>query len=99
MGTIFPNCTNPPKRLLVQILAVFFSRFQTLSMPKFRGSLDKSFILTPTSTFCLLFSPPRLLSAALLLFAPLGIEYLKIIPRARVGSESIANEAEGRMGY
>ena len=26
-------------------------------------------------------------------------EYLKIIPRARMGSESIAHEAEGRMGY
>ena len=25
--------------------------------------------------------------------------YLTIIPRARMGSESIANEAEGRMGY
>lgn len=25
--------------------------------------------------------------------------YLTIIPRARVGSESIAHEAEGRMGY
>ena len=25
--------------------------------------------------------------------------YLRIIPRARMGSESIANEAEGRMGY
>ena len=30
--------------------------------------------------------------------APLG-EYLTIIPRARMGSESIAYEAEGRMGY
>ena len=26
-------------------------------------------------------------------------EYLIIIPRARMGSESIAREAEGRMGY
>ena len=26
-------------------------------------------------------------------------EYLTIIPRARMGSESIAHEAEGRMGY
>ena len=26
-----------------------------------------------------------------------GIEYLTIIPRARMGSESIAHEAEGRM--
>ena len=25
--------------------------------------------------------------------------YLKIIPRARKGSESIAHEAEGQMGY
>ena len=25
--------------------------------------------------------------------------YLTIIPRARMGSESIAHEAEGRMGY
>ena len=25
--------------------------------------------------------------------------YLAIIPRARMGSESIAHEAEGRMGY
>ena len=25
--------------------------------------------------------------------------YLKIIPRARMGSELIAHEAEGRMGY
>ena len=25
--------------------------------------------------------------------------YLKIIPRARMGYESIAHEAEGRMGY
>ena len=28
----------------------------------------------------------------------LGGEYLTIIPRARMGSESIAHEAEGRMG-
>ena len=26
-------------------------------------------------------------------------EYLTIIPEARMGSESIAHEAEGRMGY
>ena len=26
-------------------------------------------------------------------------KYLTIIPRARMGSESIAHEAEGRMGY
>ena len=26
-------------------------------------------------------------------------EYLTIIPRARIGSKSIAHEAEGRMGY
>ena len=26
-------------------------------------------------------------------------EYLTIIPRARMGSESIAHEAEGRIGY
>ena len=26
-------------------------------------------------------------------------KYLTIIPRARVGSESIAHEADGRMGY
>ena len=26
-------------------------------------------------------------------------EYLTIIPRARMGSESIAHEAEGQMGY
>ena len=26
-------------------------------------------------------------------------DYLTIIPRARMGSESIAHEAEGRMGY
>ena len=25
--------------------------------------------------------------------------YLTIIPRAQIGSESIAQEAEGRMGY
>ena len=25
--------------------------------------------------------------------------YLTIIPRARMGSESVAHEAEGRMGY
>ena len=28
-----------------------------------------------------------------------GKIYLTIIPRARMGSESIAHEAEGRMGY
>ena len=27
------------------------------------------------------------------------IDYLTIIPRARMGCESIAHEAEGRMGY
>ena len=26
-------------------------------------------------------------------------KYLTIIPRARMGSESVAHEAEGRMGY
>ena len=30
---------------------------------------------------------------------PHPIFYLTIIPRARMGSESIAHEAEGRMGY
>ena len=29
----------------------------------------------------------------------LGGEYLTIIPRARMGSKSMAQEAEGRMGY
>ena len=28
-----------------------------------------------------------------------GQGYLTVIPRARVGSESIAHKAEGRMGY
>ena len=28
-----------------------------------------------------------------------GGKYLKIIPRARMGYDSIAHEAEGRMGY
>ena len=28
-----------------------------------------------------------------------AVDYLTIIPRARMGSESIAHEAEGRMGY
>ena len=27
------------------------------------------------------------------------MEYLTIIPQAQMGSESIAHEAEGRMGY
>ena len=27
------------------------------------------------------------------------VAYLTIIPRARMGSESIAHEAKGRMGY
>ena len=27
------------------------------------------------------------------------LAYLTIIPQARMGSESIAHEAEGRMGY
>ena len=31
--------------------------------------------------------------------SPSCTEYLTIIPRARVGSESIAHETEGRMGY
>ena len=30
---------------------------------------------------------------------PLRIDYLTIIPRARMDSEAIAHEAEGRMGY
>ena len=29
----------------------------------------------------------------------LVVVYLTIIPRARMGSESIAHEAKGRMGY
>ena len=29
----------------------------------------------------------------------LAVDYLTIIPRARMGYESIAHEAEGRMGY
>ena len=28
-----------------------------------------------------------------------NVGFLAIIPRARMGSESIAHEAEGRMGY
>ena len=32
-------------------------------------------------------------------FCGLILAYLTIIPRARMGSESIAHEAEGRMGY
>ena len=36
----------------------------------------------------------------LTLTVPLSTQvYLTIIPRARMGSESIAHEAEGRMGY
>ena len=29
----------------------------------------------------------------------INIDYLTTIPQARMGSESIAHEAEGRMGY
>ena len=32
-------------------------------------------------------------------YGPIYIIYLTIIPRARMGSETIAHEAEGRMGY
>ena len=32
-------------------------------------------------------------------FMAVKMLYLKIIPRARMGSESIAHEAEGRTGY
>ena len=32
-------------------------------------------------------------------FMNIYILYLTIIPRARIGSESIVHEAEGRMGY
>ena len=34
-----------------------------------------------------------------LYYAQVSCVYLTIIPRARMGSESIAHEAEGRMGY
>ena len=33
------------------------------------------------------------------LLVKITFEYITIIPRARMGSESIAREAEGRMGY
>ena len=32
-------------------------------------------------------------------YSTFSIFYLTIIPRARMGSESIAHEAEGQMGY
>ena len=32
-------------------------------------------------------------------FSKIHLGYLTIIPRAQMGSESIAHEAEGRMGY
>ena len=43
------------------------------------------------------FSGSRVSRGGLRLLSP--TEYLTIIPRARMGSESIAHEAEGRMGY
>ena len=43
------------------------------------------------------FSGSRVSRRALRLLWP--TEYLTIIPRARIGSESIAHEAEGRMDY
>ena len=44
--------------------------------------------------------PPPSCKQALMQVARLRVGvYLTIIPRARMGSESIAHEAEGRMGY
>ena len=38
------------------------------------------------------------LSGHLIIYRSESIYYLTIIPRARMGSESIANEAEGQVG-
>ena len=43
------------------------------------------------------FSGSRVSRGGLRVMSP--AEYLTIIPRARMGSESIAHKAEGRMGY
>ena len=43
------------------------------------------------------FSGSRVSRGGLTLLSP--TEYLTIIPRARMGSESIAHKAEGRMGF
>ena len=52
--------------------------------------------------FCLSWVSAFLLSFVLVIFfySSVGLaEYLTIIPRARMGFESIAHEAEGRMGH
>ena len=41
---------------------------------------------------------PYFQDVSFVIFVTMFVAYLTIIPRARMGSESIAHEAEGRMG-
>ena len=53
-------------------------------MPKFRGSLDKRVILTSTSSLCLPFSPPLLLSAAVILLLHWALTIIYVIEGVEV---------------
>ena len=75
------------------------SRLELLARKKgvrvVRDSLRELYTLNRVSKG--FFSGSRVSRGGLRLLSP--TEYLTIIPRARMGSESIAHEAEGRMGY
>ena len=83
------------------------------SSTKLSYSKWKNAVLIPSKSFLALKKVnPRILSTFIRSFSKklgktpsshiiysLGGEYLTIIPRARMDSESIAHEAEGLMGY
>ena len=73
--------------------------YQVSSLSNFSGSLlgFLAFIV-----FCLSWVSAFLVSVVLVIFfySSVGLaEYLTVIPRARMGFESIAHETEGRMGH
>ena len=67
--------------------------YETLyTTPMRHISLTQAVILSSTSNFFATI-------AALSNIMRLQVKYLTIIPRVRMGSESVGHEAEGRMGY
>ena len=74
----------------------------TINMPmkNIVSVLQRCFILQRYGQYDYIIRHQKSVSTVIILYSNgLTWQYLTIIPRARMGSESIAHEAEGRMGY
>ena len=74
----------------------------TINMPmkNIVSVLQRCFILQRHGQYDYIIRHQKSVSTVIILYSNgLTWQYLTIIPRARMGSESIAHEAEGRMGY